>query len=85
MRVSELAKELGKTSKEVLDILQKQGHEVKSHSSSLSDEQAQAVKKAFAAPKPKAAPAPAAEGTAPAEPPKKKIVGGVPAAEFPDH
>ena len=41
MRVSELAKELGKTSKEVLDILQKQGHEVKSHSSSLSDEQAQ--------------------------------------------
>ncbi len=74
MRVSELAKELGKTSKEVLDILQKQGHEVKSHSSSLSDEQAQAVKKAFAAPKPKAAPAPAAEGTAPAEPPKKKIV-----------
>ena len=34
MRVSDLAKELGKTSKDILDVLQKQGHDVKTHSSS---------------------------------------------------
>ena len=46
MRVSELAKELGKTSKEVLEILQKHGHEVKSHASNVSEEQSQLVKRA---------------------------------------
>ncbi len=45
MRVSELAKELGKTSKEVLEILQKHGHEVKSHASNVSEEQSQLVKR----------------------------------------
>ena len=60
MRVSELAKELGKSSKEVLDVLQKQGYGEKTHSSNVSDEQTQAVKKALAAP-------------AKAEAPKKKI------------
>lgn len=50
MRVSELAKELGKSSKEVLDVLQKQGYGEKTHSSNVSDEQTQAIKKALAAP-----------------------------------
>ena len=67
MRVSELAKELGKSSKEVLDVLQKQGYGEKTHSSNVSDEQTQAVKKALAAPtKPEHA-----QGSA--EAPKKKI------------
>ena len=67
MRVSELAKELGKTSKEVLDVLQKQGYGEKTHSSNVSDEQTQAIKKALAAPaKPEHA-----QGSA--EAPKKKI------------
>ena len=48
MRVSELAKELGKTSKEVLDILQKTNQEVKTHSSSVNDEQIGMVKRAMA-------------------------------------
>ena len=67
MRVSELAKELGKSSKEVLDVLQKQGDGEKTHSSNVSDEQTQAIKKALAAPaKPEHA-----QGSA--EAPKKKI------------
>ena len=67
MRVSELAKELGKSSKEVLDVLQKQGYGEKTHSSNVSDEQTQAIKKALAAPaKPEHA-----QGSA--EAPKKKI------------
>ena len=67
MRVSELAKELGKSSKEVLDVLQKQGYGEKTHSSNVSDEQTQAVKKALAAP----AKVEHAQGSA--EAPKKKI------------
>lgn len=46
MRVNELAKELGKTSKEVLEILQKQNQDVKSHSSNINEEQIQMVKRA---------------------------------------
>ncbi|MCC8060108.1 MAG: translation initiation factor IF-2 [Clostridiales bacterium] len=45
MRVNELAKELGKTSKEILDILQKQNQDVKTHSSSISTEQIGIVKR----------------------------------------
>ena len=37
MRVNELAKEIGKTSKEVLDVLQKENQDVKSHSSNITD------------------------------------------------
>ena len=44
MRVNELAKELGKTSKEVLEILQKQNQDVKSHSSNINEDQIQMVK-----------------------------------------
>ena len=64
MRVSELAKELGKTSKDVLDVLQKNHQDVTSHSSNVSDAQVGMVKKALGASEQKAA-----EGAAP----KKKL------------
>ena len=48
MRVNELSRELGKTNKEVLDLLKKQGHDVKSHSSNISSEQIDAVRRSFA-------------------------------------
>ncbi|MFR5601637.1 MAG: translation initiation factor IF-2 [Lachnospiraceae bacterium] len=84
MRVSELAKELGKTSKEVLDILQKQNYEIKSHASNVTEEQIQSVKRSVApkqAPAPQAAPSPAPAAPEAAKPaasqseeaPKKKI------------
>ena len=62
MRVNELAKELGKTSKEVLDILQKHNIEIKSHSSNVTEEHIQVVKKAVGGgqPQSQASPAPAA-------------------------
>ena len=44
MRVQELAKEINTTNKELLDFL-KANIEVKSHMSSLSDEQIETVKK----------------------------------------
>ncbi len=66
MRVSELAKELGKTSKDVLDVLQKNNQDVASHSSNVSDAQVGMVKKALGA---GASEQPKAEGTAP----KKKL------------
>ena len=47
MRVSELAKELGKTSKEVLDVLQKNNQDVSSHSSNVNEAQIGMVKKAL--------------------------------------
>ncbi len=77
MRVNELAKELGKTSKEVLSILQRQNQDVKSHSSNISEDQIQMVRHAVSgnisesagtqagAAKPEGSPAGAA--------PKKKI------------
>ncbi len=46
MRVSEFAKELGKTSREVLDILRKHNIEL-THSSNISEENVQVVKKAM--------------------------------------
>ena len=55
LRLYELAKELEKTSKEVLSMLKDKGIEVASHSSTLSEEQIEVVRKA-AAPK-KEAPA----------------------------
>ncbi len=80
MRVNELAKELGKTSKEVLDVLQKQNQEVKSHSSNVNAAQIGMVKKAFggqsekaAAPAQASAPAAPAAKPAEGEAPKKKI------------
>ena len=46
-RVYELAKELNKSNKELLDFLKAKEIEVKNHMSSLSDEQVQMVKGAF--------------------------------------
>ncbi len=46
LRVHELAKELNKTNKEILDILKGKNIEVKSHMSSLEDSEVDAVKKA---------------------------------------
>ena len=73
MRVNELAKDLGKTSKEGLDILQKNQTDVKSSQANVSDDQAAAVKKA-AEPKKEAAAGTEkpAEG-AQAQPAKKRI------------
>ncbi|MDO5406805.1 MAG: translation initiation factor IF-2 [Eubacteriales bacterium] len=67
MRVSELAKEVGKTSKEVLDILQKNNQDVKSHSSNVNDEQIGMVKRGAGAAKP------SEKAPAEGEAPKKKI------------
>ena len=47
MRVSELAKELGKTSKEVLDILKTNNIEGKSHSSNVTEDQTSIVRRAL--------------------------------------
>ena len=65
MRVSELAKELGKSSKDVLDVLQKNNQDVATHSSNVSDAQIGIVKKALGA----GASEPKADGAAP----KKKL------------
>ena len=42
MRVNELSKQIGKSNKEVLEILQKNHFDVKSHSSKVTEEQAEA-------------------------------------------
>ena len=74
-KIHELAKELNKSSKEILDYLNKNGVEVKSHMSSIEDTQIDMVKKEFA---PKAeAPkveAPKAEEAKTEEAPKKKKI-----------
>ncbi len=66
MRVSELAKELGKTSKDVLDVLQKNHQDVTTHSSNVNEAQIGMVKKALSA---GVSEQPKAEGAAP----KKKL------------
>ena len=70
VRVHELAKELNKTNKEVLDVLREKNIEVTSHMSSLSDEQIEAVKSSFGG------------GDTKEEPKKKHIVQVFQAAEF---
>ena len=62
MRGHELAKEMDKTNKEVLDVLKEKNIEAKSHMSSLSNEEIDVVKKSFA------------ENTEKEEPKKKHIV-----------
>ena len=44
MRVNELSKQIGKSNKEVLEILQKNHFDVKSHSSKVTEEQAESVR-----------------------------------------
>ncbi|HCF50322.1 MAG TPA: translation initiation factor IF-2, partial [Syntrophomonas sp.] len=48
VRVHEIAKELGKSSKEMVDILQKLGLDVKNHMSTMEDSQASWVRKQLA-------------------------------------
>jgi len=89
-KIHELAKELNKSSKEVMEVLNKNGIEVKSHLSNIEDDQVEMVKRAFApkteTPKteaPKAeeskaeatkAEAPKAEAAKTEAPKKKKII-----------
>ncbi len=49
MRVNELSKELGKSNKEVLEILQKNHFDVKSHASNITEEQAAIVRRSLTA------------------------------------
>lgn len=49
LRVHELAKELGKENKEIIDFLRSEKIEVKSHMSSISDEHVALVKAKFSA------------------------------------
>ena len=74
-KIHELAKELNKSSKEILDYLNKNGVEVKSHMSSIEDTQIDMVKKEFA-PKAEApkAEAPKTEEAKTEEAPKKKKI-----------
>ncbi|MDO5539753.1 MAG: translation initiation factor IF-2 N-terminal domain-containing protein, partial [Eubacteriales bacterium] len=86
MRVHELAKELGRTNREVITFLTDKGVEVKSHMSMLEEEQVSLVKKHIVPrqvkrvqPEERAAENPAQESTRPApakpaEPPKKKNI-----------
>ena len=69
-KIHDLAKELNKSSKEVMDFLNKNGVEVKSHMSSIEDTQIDMVKKEFA---PKAE-APKTEEAKTEEAPKKKKI-----------
>ena len=76
LRVHELAKELGKENKEIIDFLRSEKIEVKSHMSSISDEHVALVKAKFSA---KASGPAETQVTpeapaAPAEPPKKKNI-----------
>ena len=68
VRVYELAKSLNKDSKEVLEILKKNGVEVKNHMSSVSDEDAGKVRARFSGKPQNAAPA-AKSAVKPAETP----------------
>ena len=71
IRVHELAKELGKQNKDILNFLAEKGIEVKSHMSSIENEQIELVKKKFGKAK-KEEETVKAEGTASA--PKKKNI-----------
>ena len=79
-KIHELAKELNKPSKDIVEYLNKNGVEVKSHMSVIEDAQIDMVKKAFApkveAPKAEApkAEAPKAEAPKAEEAPKKKKI-----------
>lgn len=49
MRINDLAKEIGKTNKEIIHILQKRGDDIKSHFSSINDEQIRFIKQKLGA------------------------------------
>nr|HPJ72657.1 translation initiation factor IF-2 N-terminal domain-containing protein [bacterium] len=72
MRVYELARELEVSSKELLELLRAKGIEVKSHSSSISDDDAEIARRELSAPAAEEAGAPAAaEEAAPEEAPEQ--------------
>jgi len=74
VRVNEVAKELGKTNKEVVDILQKNNDEVKISRTNASGEQAAAEKKETAEKKEAAVKPEAGEAKeAPAQPVKNRL------------
>lgn len=86
IRIHELAKELDKQSKDILSYLQEKGIEAKSASSSIEEDAADAVRKAFSGVKATAArqAAPKAEAAAPkAEAPAPKAEAAAPKAEAP--
>src|SRR3954468_24478510 len=62
-RVYDLAKDLGLSNKEMVEWLHAHEYDVKSHSSSLEDDQAQAVIEKFKGEKAPKAPAPKASGS----------------------
>src|SRR5947208_2613772 len=62
-RVYELAKDLGLSNKEMVDWLKAHDYDVKSHSSSLEDDQARAVAEKFHAEKAPKAPPPKPAGS----------------------
>ena len=74
IRVYELAKSLNKDSKEVLEILKKNGVEVKNHMSSVSDEDAGKVRARFAGKPAQSAPDPPVL-QAPHAPPRTRNCG----------
>src|SRR5260370_12570953 len=69
-RVYELAKDLGLSNKEMVEWLHAHEYDVKSHSSSLEDDQAQAVIEKFKGEKSPKAPAPKPAGSGVPLPPK---------------
>ena len=79
MRVYELAKELGRDNKEIINCLTANGIEVKSHMSMLEDDQVQTVKRQVPVREvvKKPVEAPAAEAAKTGEAPKKKNISRV--------
>lgn len=81
IRVNQLARELGMESKELVDFLQKEGFAVRSHSSTLDEEEAELIRKqiynsrkeAQDARRQKAAPAPAAQDAPVEEEPAEDV------------
>ena len=47
MRINELAKEIGRTNKEIIEFVNKHGEEVSSHANNISVEMAAKVREAF--------------------------------------
>ena len=70
-KIHELAKELDKSSKDIIEVLAKNGIEGKTHASALEEAQVEMVKKAFA---PKVEAPKAEEAKAEEAPKKKKII-----------
>ncbi len=75
MRVNELAKEIGKSSKEVLEVLKQKNQNIKSGLSNVTDEQIAMVREAFTPPKPEKKESAAAEGKAASETKKPASLG----------